>query len=136
MNARLWLCCGVCVSCAGAQYERPAPGEFAGPPVVRAPDRSPDAGAPQPEPTTPPGRDAVTVLTPEPNTSIEPSESQSVCEAAIAASRAASGQPGPAVAQPGAPPGLRPEQIRRTTLRNLSQLTECQERALAVDSYV
>lgn len=136
MNARLWLCCGVCVSCAGAQYERPAPGEFAGPPVVRAPDRSPDAGAPalEPQPTTPQRCDTLAEPTPAPNTSIEPSESQSVCDAAIAASRAASGRP---VALPGATVApQRPEPIRRTTLRNIEQIADCHSRCLAVEPHL
>jgi TonB family protein len=131
MNVRPWLCCWVCVSCAGAQYERPGPGEFAGPPAVRAPDRTPDASAPwlEPQPTPTQSSDGLAVPTPAPNTSIEPSESQAVCAAAIAQSRAASPRP---VAQPGATAaGLTPDQIRRTTLRNLRQITECQERVLA-----
>jgi TonB family protein len=138
MKAPSWLPCWVCVSCAASQQQRATPGEFAGPSVLPPIARSTDAGAPlntvntaestraSNEPATPP---------PAPNTSIEPSQSQGVCDAAIAASRATTSAAGAPVVQPGASVTglLSPEQIRRTTLRNLGQISSCHERWLAYD---
>jgi TonB family protein len=140
MKGHLWLLCSFTAACSAAQNQRPAPGEFAGPSAALAAPSADAVATPEAQPTRARASSEPRTPTPAPNTSIEPAESQAVCDAAIAvhnatASQATTTSRSTPVVQPGATVTglLSPEQIRRTTLQNIGQLGSCLEQWQAYD---